>query len=153
MHFHGYGPAWKGGFAYSNRLRPPLVKVRYATVPTGGECRSSVLAVSITEKGAMRRNAEMPFNRINGRHIALDNAFNRIVRYQVAASRKEADAVVAALPFIVSNGLDSELGICKEAHRYDLDTKRAYCFQLDGDRLHIWIWNEVDSYVEAGNLL
>jgi hypothetical protein len=96
---------------------------------------------------------EMPAHKINGLPIALDSAFNRIVRYQVAASRSEADEVIGLLPFIVANGLDSELGVCKEAHRYDLDTKRAYCFQLEGDRLHIWIWNEIEDYVEAGNLL
>jgi hypothetical protein len=95
----------------------------------------------------------MPANRINGHPIALDGALNRIVRYQVAANRREAEEVLARLPYIVSNGLDAELGVCQQAHRYDMDGKRAYYFQLDGNRLHIWIWHDVDDYVEAGNLL
>ena len=95
----------------------------------------------------------MPARKTNGSPIALDSAFNRIVRYQVAASRSEADEVIAHLPFVVSNGLDAELSVCREAHRYDVEAKRAYRFQLEGDRLHIWIWNEVETYVEAGNLL
>ena len=101
----------------------------------------------------MCRYSEMPANKINGQPVALDKAFNRIVRYQVAANGREADEVIALLPFIVSLGLEQELAACKEAHRYDLDSKRAYSFQLESNRLHIWIWNEVDDYVEAGILL
>ena len=95
----------------------------------------------------------MSAHKINGFAIALDSAFNRIVRYSVAASRSETAEVIALLPYSVSKELEAELAVCKEAHRYDLDTKRAYCFQLEGDRLHIWSWDEVDDYVEAGNLL
>ena len=95
----------------------------------------------------------MPTRKTNGIHIALDNAFNPIVRYQVAASRSEADEVIALLPLVVSDGLVAELDVCNEAHRYDLEAKRAYCFRLEGERLHIWIWNEVETYVEAGDLL
>ena len=95
----------------------------------------------------------MPAHKINGLPIALDSAFNRIVRYQVAVHGSEADEVIARLPFIVSLGLEQELAACKEAHRYDLEAKRAYSFQLESNRLHIWIWNEVIDYLEAGNLL
>lgn len=95
----------------------------------------------------------MPVQKTNGLPIALDSAFNRILRYQVAASRGEMAEVIKLLPWIVSDGLDAELDVCREAHRYDLDGKRAYFFQCEGDRLHIWIWSEVDTYVEAGNLL
>jgi hypothetical protein len=95
----------------------------------------------------------MPVHKINGIPIALDSAFNRIVRYQVAANREEANELLAHLPVDVSDELERELGLCKEAHRYDLDGKRAYCIQLDGDRLHVWSWNDVEDYVEAGNLL
>jgi hypothetical protein len=95
----------------------------------------------------------MPGQKTNGFPIALDSAFNRIVRYQVAASRGEKTHVIDLLPLIISDGLDAELDVCKEAHRYDLDGKRAYFFQLEGDCLHVWIWSEVESYVEAANLL
>jgi hypothetical protein len=76
--------------------------------------------------------------RMNGAPIALDSTFNRIVRYQVAANRSEAKELIALLPYIVSNGLEAELGVCGDAHRYDLIGECAYFFQLDGDRLHIW---------------
>lgn len=95
----------------------------------------------------------MPASRTNGFPIALDSAFNRIVRYSVAANRREAGEVIARLPVIVSKELDAELAMCKEAHRYDPDAKRAYYFQLDGDRLQIWSWDEIEDYLEAGNLL
>ena len=101
----------------------------------------------------MRRHSGMPARRTNGTLIALDSALNRIVRYQVAANRSEANETIALLPFDVSNALDAELSVCEEAHRYDQDGKCAYYFQLDGDRLHIWSWQEIDDYVEAGNLL
>ena len=82
----------------------------------------------------------MPTNKINGLPIALDRAFNRIVCYQVATSGREADEVIALLPFIVSLGLEQELAACKGAHRYDPDSKRAYSFELECNRLRIWIW-------------
>ena len=80
-----------------------------------------MIPVGTAGEGALRRDREMPARKTNGPPIALDSAFNPIVRYQVAASRSEADEVIAHLPFVVSNGLDAELSVCKEAHRYDLE--------------------------------
>jgi hypothetical protein len=95
----------------------------------------------------------MSASRNNGRDIAFDQTLNRIVRYQIADTPAKAEQLVAGLPFIVSTGLDAELAVCKEAHRYDLVAKRAYYLRLEGTRLHSWSWSEVDNYVEAGNLL
>ena len=139
---------------YVNRFRPPVAKHRYATVPTGGNVGRSVWSVGGTAGvGATCGHAVKPAHKINGHPIAFDSASNRIVRYQVAATRSEADEVIALLPSIVSNELAAELRAGKEAYRYDLLAKCAYCFQSDGDCLHIWSWNEVDDYLEAGSLL
>ena len=96
---------------------------------------------------------DMPASKTNGFPIALDSAFNRIVRYSVAANLFEMNEVLAHLPYIISNGLEIELEVCEEVHRYDLDAKRAYYFQLEGERLHIWSWEDVEDYIEAGTLL
>ena len=85
---------------------------------------------------------DMPASKTNGFPIALDSAFNRIVRYSVAANLFEMNEVLAHLPYIISNGLEIELEVCEEVHRYDLDAKRAYYFQLEGERLHIWSWKK-----------
>jgi hypothetical protein len=95
----------------------------------------------------------MSAHKLNGFPVALDSAFNRIVRYSVAANRREIVEVIALLPHAISKDLEAELAASREAHRYDLEARRAFCFQLDGDRLHVWSWNEVEDYVEAGNLL
>ncbi len=79
--------------------------------------------------------------------------FNNAVRYQLVTDPTEIDQAIAVLPSLVTDGLTEELSAGNEAHRYHLDSKRAYYFQRDGDNLHIWIWNEVDSYEEAASLL
>jgi hypothetical protein len=94
-------------------------------------------------------HSEMPANRETG----ATTTFNRIVRLQIAINPGEVNESLAPLPASIKGGLMSELSAGNEAHRYDLKGRRAYYFQCEGDVLNIWSWNEVESYMEAGNLL
>lgn len=84
---------------------------------------------------------------------AVEDRSGRIVRAQEWADRRDAQAFLAQLPAVVTDGLDHELDVCGEAYRYDLDRRRAYGFWLRRGRVHVCVWKEVDSYVEAASLL
>lgn len=83
--------------------------------------------------------------------LALDEALNRIVRYQFAANVSEVTEVLAQLPIRIASELTVELEGCGQALRYDAISERAYYFQSEGSTLAIWIWNDVDT-AEACNL-
>jgi hypothetical protein len=77
---------------------------------------------------------------------------NAVVRHYLADDH-DMDELRTELPTVVTHDLKNALELEGRVLRYDAQSRTAYCLERLSPTISIWIWEDVEAYAKAANLL